>query len=307
MNQPFNPFGTPPGAPPYPQAPQAPQAAPQSPPGFPGLPTMPPAQGAPYGAPPMAPQMPPAPHGYGAPPAGAPITSAMPGTFSGIESVSPAMGGYPFFPDGVHRCENVKVRFLSTNGDQYYIVDARIMETNSPETSVGSMHTYMEKLNTKYRESAMKTIKAHLAGSLGIDAEDSARLSQINDAFVAHVVSEQNPLAGRPFEVRVSTVPQKGDPSKTYTKHYFGIPGTEPLPAAPAQAQAPQMPTAAPQMPPQGFPGLPPMQTPQPAPTFPPAGWQAHPQNPAYFWKPGTSMPAVSESDLRLMMERGQA
>jgi hypothetical protein len=180
-----------------------------------------------YGAPPQG--------GYGAPP-GQPF--AQPGApaggfsrsarrFSGADMAGVKMSGLrnPFLPLGMYVLEILRTMQSQRKGS--FVVEVRVVWTNSTETQVGAIHTWVQ--SCADLDVALPKIKRFTVSALGFDKEEQAAAAghDLEQVYTAITDAEQqltpkyraNPLAGS--FVNCSVEPPRNRPDGTPGK----IPG----------------------------------------------------------------------------------
>lgn len=143
----------------------------------------------------------------------------------------------------------------------------------------GRKYGYRIQLGGKFPEYGQRDVKALCAAVLGI-ADPAKAADEITKAVVASILSADQPMRGKTFRVSVSEDTKLDKNGKPYLRVRASVtPGTS--------DSAPTLAPAVPSIP--------------AAPAFPPSGWQVHPQNPAFYFRTGTTE-VLKEEDLRALV-----
>ena len=180
---------------------------------------------------------------------------------------------------GEHVCEVVNVREHAGFHGTFFYLDMKVLEGPSgagfefswgcnPDLAKGGPGMPV----TKARALDLGKIQAAVAACYGLPAN---KAGEVSTAVYQASIAQPSPLKGR--KIKVSVLNSSND------KSYYVI---APYGAPPASAAEVPVPVAAPAAPS------------APA-AFPPAGWAQHPQNPAYYYKVGSTETPILEAELR--------
>lgn len=126
------------------------------------------------------------------------------GLFGGIKNAKYSDGGVYILP-GVFRLEIQSVIYKKTRkGQDAFIVEVKVLESNNPERMPGSLCTWMVTLD---KEPAMGNIKQFVEVLVpGVNFD--ARTEQECDDIITNICSQANPLKGhiaRAFGTNITT------------------------------------------------------------------------------------------------------
>jgi hypothetical protein len=154
--------------------------------------------------------------------------------WSKIVEVSPTRNKGAYIVPGQHRLEIQRCRMTESqkNGKTFFVVEAKVTETDSDEYSLGQLVTWLVNMDS-YPESALADIKGFVVAASG------AEEAQVNAEFMEEVLAgEGDLLHASKVDVFAREVPTKA--GGNFTKVYWATAierGVEPdLPPAIAEA-----------------------------------------------------------------------
>ena len=195
------------------------------------------------------------------------------GVFSAVTNASVNSGGV-YFLAGTYKIKISAVKMiLSRKGENMFVVEADILESDNPERRPGTKASQV--INLTKHDSAPGNIKAFMAAALDVPAEE------ITESECDLACSETNPLAGTIMKLGCTMTKTRANTD--FTIHQWSF-VSEPDGAVAAPRANPAAPKAA-AAPPPPAPAVP---TPPAAKAMPP-GYQPHPTAPGWLWNPQTN------------------
>ncbi len=141
------------------------------------------------------------------------------GLFAGIGEAEVGGGGV-YFLAGIYKVELVKVfAKKSRKGDDLFIVETKILESDNEERAVGSSCSWVVSLK---HDAALGNIKGFIAAANGIDPGDKDQVNaEVNEDAVEMACSSDNPLEGTvlPLECNQIKTRAGGD----FTLHIWSV------------------------------------------------------------------------------------
>jgi hypothetical protein len=137
------------------------------------------------------------------------------GLFSGIEQAKVGQGGV-YFLEGLYKIEILRVFTMhSRKGDDLFIVETKILESDQAERRVGTTCSWVVNLKM---DPAMGNIKGFIAAANGIDPNNKDKVdAEVTEEAAEFVVSEENPLKG--IVMGLEAVPIKTRAGGDFTLH----------------------------------------------------------------------------------------
>ncbi len=152
--------------------------------------------------------------------------------FAGLNSAKTSQSGV-YLSDGRYKLKISKCVYFKTEAGPYaFIAELLVTESSDPDKHpVGAARTWYQSDNKSFKPE----LKAFYYAATGYNERDPAQekfirenIEQRSEAVMQKAVTHQV-LGGREITVDVNTKPQKGDPTKSFTKHVF-TPASPPIP-----------------------------------------------------------------------------
>lgn len=147
-----------------------------------------------------------------------------------IENVHSGGGGN-FFDTGLFRVLVTGIRRQrSRKGDDLIFVDCEVKASSNGNFMPGSTASWC--LNLTRQDSAVGDFKLFVAIASSAKLGEHVDESEVKSEDAKLATSDAQPLAGIELKLECWTKPQKGDPSKSFTKHTWSVlPSADWMPA----------------------------------------------------------------------------